>query len=774
MTAPFSKSRCILAVAVASAAAGLSMHSHAQNQPTALEEVVVTAQKREQNYLDVPVSVNTFSGEVLDMAKVNEFQDLVQVSPSVTFTQTGGMRGSGVLIRGIGTTAFQIAVEPTVATVVDGITMGRTGQSLMDLDDIAQVEILRGPQGTLFGKNATGGLFMVNTNDPTEEFESRFRAMVTDDDGYVVSGVVSGAIADGVRGRLGVYSKGFDGFGDNAFRGTELNGDDSWGVRGKLAIDLSDRADLMLIADVSEQDRNCCQSFFSAGDEGPVGDALEAEYAAFGVELSEKNTVWLDSSPTFSNTETWGVSAEFNVEFDQWRFVSITGAREFTLATEQGVDGLPYYAETARTAPAVLSFDSNGSNFIEHPEADLPGGTHDQDQFSQEFRLESNNWEKMNLTLGAFYWNQTVDRYFHRVSQLAAFGGGLGPFYGWMDAVAETESYALFGSMDYKLTDDLTLLAGLRYTDDEISADIDRVTPSPGPAVAASATGSNTVTETDLSGRLGLQYSLNDDWMIYATATTGYKSPAFDLIFSATQERLDNPVPAEEVTAYELGIKGEFWDGRARIGATLFNTSFDNYQGQGFDEAQVQFLLISAGEVTTEGFETDITLKPTAGWLINAGYAYTDAIYESYAGAQCYPGQSEAEGCFGGAQDISGNQVANAPKHKFTLQTRYDMDLSSSFLSYVGGSYRYQSDSPSDLNGDPRTERESYGILDLFAGVESTSGSWQAEFFVKNALDNFYVDRPTYSSLLSASAGYLNRDSWRYMGVEFNYRFGRL
>lgn len=182
------------AMAASVAAAVFSLPTYAQGDKTnfALEEVVVTAQKREQNYLDVPVSVNTFTGEVLDMAKVTEFQDLVQVSPSVTFSQTGDQRGVGVLIRGIGTTAFQTAVEPTVATVVDGVTMGRTVQSVTDLDDISRVEILRGPQGTLFGKNATGGLLMIATNNPTEEFEGKVRASITDDDGYIVSAVVSG------------------------------------------------------------------------------------------------------------------------------------------------------------------------------------------------------------------------------------------------------------------------------------------------------------------------------------------------------------------------------------------------------------------------------------------------------------------------------------------------------------------------------------------------------------------------------------------------------
>ena len=757
-------SRSLSVLAVAVAAAGISTHSYAQGS-VALEEVVVTAQKREQSYLDVPVSVNTFTGEVLDMAKVTEFQDLVQVSPSVTFSQTGDQRGVGVLIRGIGTTAFQTAVEPTVATVIDGITMGRTAQSVTDLDDIARVEILRGPQGTLFGKNATGGLLMITTNNPTEEFEGKVRASISDDDAYVVSGVVSGALGDGVRGRLAAFTKSFDGWGNNPYLGTKINGDESWGARGKLAIDLSDRAELMLIADYSEQDRNCCTSVYL----GTTNAGLAGEYANYGVELNRNNTSWLDATESFSNTETWGLSTEFNVEFDNWRFVSITGWRGFELETDQGVDGVPYYADTALDAPVLLVLDTNGATSNTHPQVDMPGGNQEQEQLSQEFRLESNNWDRIHVTLGAFYWNQTVDRYFQRVVYLAP--AGLGPFYGWMDSKAETESYALFANADYQLTDELTLLAGVRYTDDDISASISRTSPSPGPAVAPSFSGKGQTSETDVSGRLGLQYNLSDDWMVYATMSTGYKSPGYDLIFGATAERLAEPVAAEEVTSYEIGVKGEFWDGRARLGASLFSTSFDNYQGQAFNQDTLTFSLISAGEVTTEGFETDITVRPTANWLLNAGYAYTDAMYKRYQGAGCYPGQTPEQGCIGGTQDISGNQIANAPKHKFTLQTRYDFDLGGSWMPYVGGSYRYQTESPSDLDGNPRTEREAYGILDFIAGVEASDGTWQAELFVKNALDEFYVDRPAFSATFQADQGFLTRDAWRYIGFEVNYRF---
>jgi len=165
-----------------------SQVANAQEERVGLEEVIVTAQKREENFTDVPVAVSAFSGEVLDMAKISEFQDLVQVSPSMTFNQTGDQRGVGVLIRGIGTTAFQTAVEPTVSSIVDGVTLGRTVQFVSDLNDIERVEILRGPQGTLFGNNASGGVVNVITNRPSETFEGSVKADIANDSAWSVCG----------------------------------------------------------------------------------------------------------------------------------------------------------------------------------------------------------------------------------------------------------------------------------------------------------------------------------------------------------------------------------------------------------------------------------------------------------------------------------------------------------------------------------------------------------------------------------------------------------
>ncbi len=745
-----------------------------QNEGFALEEVVVTAQKREEAYTDVPLAVSAFSGEVLDMAKVGEFQDLVQVSPSLTFNQTGDMRGVGILVRGIGTTAFQTAVEPTVSTVVDGVTMGRTVQFLSDLNDIERVEVLRGPQGTLFGKNASAGLINIITKRPADEFEASVGASLTDDDSWGVNAQVSGPISDAVRARVSAYTKEYDGWAKNLYTGDTVNGDESWGIRGKLEFDITDTANLLLIADYSKQDRNCCVV--------PPVDLNGNRFFEFdyrNATVNEKNNAVNQATPTFSNTETKGISAELNIDFENFVFTSITAYREFELETQQGF--LPYTG----AAYGRFNITSNGAT---------NGGNQEQDQFSQEFRFTSTGWDNLNLTAGLFYWEQQVDRYFEREIYLCTAPGAnatdangdlLSPdpaitacdsfIYGFgaMNSAVKTDNWAMFGQADWRFADRWTVSLGLRYTEDDVDFTIERNTPNPGPAVPASFSGGNQVEESAVSGKLALKWEVSDEVMLYASYAEGYKAPAFDLIFATGANRMA-PVPKETSEAWELGMKGELFDNRLRLGASVFKTKFKDLQGQGTLPNEIGFFLTSAGAAETQGVEVDFTAKPMANLLINGGFAYVDATFEDFPDSQCYAGQTAELGCIGGFQDLSGKQINNAPKLKASVQARYDIELDAPVDMFFSGTYRWQDDSPGSQNQDPRLFHDSYGIFDLVVGLESDEGHWSAQVFAKNLFDKFYEDLRAANTISGGVDHYLSRDAQRYMGVQVEYRFGAL
>jgi iron complex outermembrane receptor protein len=756
---------------------------------TSLEEIVVTAQKREQKYTDVPVAVSTLSGETLDLAKITEFQDLVQMSPSMTYNQTGDMRGVGVLVRGIGTTAFQTAVEPTVSNVVDGVSIARTVQFISDLNDIERVEILRGPQGTLFGKNSTGGVVNIVTKRPSEEAEGSVKVTASDDNAWTASVSASGPLSDNMRGRVSFFSKKYDGWAKNAFTGNDINGDESWGVRGKLDIDISDDVNLYLIADVSEQDRNCCSFILSSLGANPN---VAWDYESRGITVNEKNVITLDAQDGFSNTETSGLSAELTVDLDNWVLTSITAWRGFNLQTNQGVDTLPYDEPT----PGRFLFNTNGA----FDSGVGPGGDQEQKQISEELRLTSTGFENATVTLGLFYWDQSVDRYFERealfclagtdpngspdpaINQCAKNEDGSYVFslYGasWFYSTVETKNWAAFGQVDYAFNDRMRASVGLRYTNDDIYLNFIRDGVA-GPAVPGPHPYFETGTdESDVTGKVALMFDVADSSMVYASYATGYKSPAYDLIFGSTAATLADPVPPETVGSFELGLKGEYFDNSLRLGVTAFRTEFKDLQGQTTvvnPNGDIRFALFSAGVALTQGVEIDFTAKPTANLLLNGGVAFIDATFDEYKTAQCYPGQTEAQGCVGGSQDLSGKQINNAPKRKLAVQARYDIPLAGSFDAYLTGTYRWQSESPSELNGNPATYRDSYGVLDLGFGIDSKDGAWSANIYAKNALDDFYQDQEfDFGGIAGAGAkaAYLTRDAWRYIGVEVSYNFG--
>lgn len=746
------------------------------NDDSMLEVIEVTAQKRVQSFLDVPVAVTSVSGETLEAAQATEFQDLVQISPSVTFNQSGDMRGSGVNIRGIGTTAFQTAVEPTVSTVIDGVPLGRTVQFLSDLADIDRVEILRGPQGTLFGKNASGGVISVSTKRPEDSFFGDIRLTLTDDDAFGVMGQVTGPLSEGIRGRLAYYSRDFDGFVENVTTGEMINGDNSKGVRGKLEFDVGSDGNLLLIGDYSKQDRDCCTTILKDINRPTFFDYLQygEDYADIDVN-SQNNKVKL-GSPVYSNTETSGISAEYNHDFGDFTFTSISAFRGFTLESAEDADLNPY---TTPVTGHVL-FTKNGAS---------GGGNQEQSQFSEELRLAGQLTDELFITIGAFYWEQTVERYFERevmrcadpydpqVGTVACSEAGSGIGFNSFDSTVDTTNYALFSQAEWGITDDLTASLGLRYTHDDIEFDFSRGNavlsgPFPGmpglPGVAADFSGDTT--DSAVTGRFSLSYNLNSNNMIFSSYAEGYKAPAFDLIFTSTESN-KTPIPAETNKAWEAGLRSELFDRRLRLSFTGFHTTFEHFQGQAYDPNTISFSLTSAGEVITKGLEVEFTAKPIPDLLINGGIAFIDATYGEFLGVQCYFGQTE--GCVAGFQDITGGDVPNSPNTKLTLSAKYDIYLEGSMDMFLSANYRWRDEAQTNQNQSPDLILPSYGVLDLTVGVQADDGQWTAALFAKNALDDNFVSQLNPGFLDPANTSmYLTRDYQRYIGLEFTYRFG--
>ena len=729
--------------------------SYAQNSESAeVEEVIVTAQKKEQRFIDVPVSVTTVSGEFLEIARAGYVQEIVQASPSVTYTRTSGMRGDGVYIRGIGTSLFQSGVEPTVSTVVDGVVLGRTYNFLSNLVDIERVEILRGPQGTLFGKNASGGVLNIVTKNPTDIASTDVYLTLGSNSEKNLTTVFNGSLSDNVNARVTLFKKERDGFINNTYFNIDntvqenFGGNESEGFRAKFLVDIDDTSDLMITADYEDQYRS---GITATTREMPAAGFIDsnptATNAACGLVPSEKNTSVCVNRPTYNELTHSGISFTYTKELSDHIFKSITSSRDSKIPTEQDVDG---HWENAGTVGIARN-----------------GGFSESEQFTQEFQLTNiDTSDGLDYTLGFFYFDQELIRNFNRRVIWGAIGfDGTG----YMNTTVDSTNWAIYGDTTYKLSDNLDLIAGLRYTDDELSYDFDRPT---GPIIIPNIpaySGSDSGTETNTSGRLGLKYNTDEDTMYFVTYSTGYKSPGWDIIFEMTAETAARgSVEAETAESVEFGLKKKVFNDSMILAITYFDATYEDYQQQSFIEELLQFRLSNVGEISTSGLEIDLFGSPTDNLTLSGGIALIDAEIDSWLGGACYAGQSEAAGCVAGTQNLSGGEVPNSPDLKLSMNARYDIPMGSNMM-FLTGSYRYQDEIQSNWNQYPNSIVDSYGILNLSVGYEVDNYSF--EFFVRNAADKFYANNYTTGGLLGDQQ-YLNHDHERLIGLNFKYSSG--
>ncbi|MFT5580273.1 MAG: iron complex outermembrane receptor protein, partial [Paraglaciecola psychrophila] len=251
--------RAIASAFALTAAVAVQQSAVAQNNESlALEEIVVTAQKRTENLSDVPIAVTALSSDQIDAAFANNMENLQAMVPSVSFRKGNTTRNSALTIRGIGTISFSVAAEPSVSTVVDGVVLGRSGQAFGDLYDLERIEVLRGPQGTLFGKNASAGVVNMTTKRPSDEFEGTLDVQLYQDNEYSVKARFAGPLGDNARGSLTVLDKQFDGYVKNVFNNQKANGYDRSGVRGMLEFDIGDDMSMLFIAENYEAKDECC------------------------------------------------------------------------------------------------------------------------------------------------------------------------------------------------------------------------------------------------------------------------------------------------------------------------------------------------------------------------------------------------------------------------------------------------------------------------------------------------------------------------------------
>ena len=688
-----------------------------------LEEVVVTAAKREQTLQEIPVAVSVVNAESIEQAQVLDIKDLQTLVPSLRVTQLQGSAQTNFIIRGFGNGANNAGIEPSVGVFIDGVYRSRVGSALADLPKLERVEVLRGPQSTLFGKNASAGVINVVTAKPDlTGFSGSIGGTVGNYNQTIVRGDVTGPISDNVAFSLFGSINERDGYFDNLGLDSESNELDRWNFRGQLLWNPTERMELRLIVDAENIDEVCCGVANLV--DGPTGGIVRA----LGGDLVSEDPFayenFLDFAPG-NEIETRGTSLQLDYEFENVLFTSISAYRTLDQFQFGDID----YTSARLVTP-------EGGNL-----SDTQIET-----FTQEFRLTSIGEGPLQWMVGAFYFTEDVEidgrfgygdqfrLYADALTAAVGQPGILGQLEGLLGVPAGTflatnqgfpsEVYALdddtlslFAQADYDLSDALTLTVGLNYTQSDkeasanlVSTDVFSALPLAqlNPALVAltpfqflppflnypNTVESGESSDDEVTYTARLSYNISDYLSVYGGVSTGFKASSWNLSRDSRPFASDIPALAaagllvpnlsagtrfagpEESTVYELGLKGEW--ATLSLNMALFNQEIEGFQTNAF--TGTGFNLTNAGKQSTDGLEVDLNWAPLDGLRVAFAATWLDPVYDDFPGAV---------GLGGVPADLSGEQPAGIPEFASNTNVTYNFSLGSA-LAYVRVEHVYE------------------------------------------------------------------------------------
>lgn len=722
----------------------------------AIEEIIVEATKRSESVQDVPVAISVVDSGTIEALAIDEYTDLTKVSPSLTISQGDWATNSSFNLRGIGTNVFSINIEPSVSIIVDDVPLVRSAQAFSDLSDIQTIEILRGPQSTLFGKSASAGVINIRTKGPSDELSGGIRLTATDDDERAVSASLSGPIGDTAGYRLSAFTKDReDGHITNIINGDEVNGSDSQGIRGKFYWDVTDSVSAQLTLERTEADTDCChRPYRDVSDGAAFLGFLPAAAVLGGVTPAEDNEEVAVDDATTTESESQTVSLRIEADIGDHQLISVTSQTDWEYDVATDVDGTNFDLLALFTGGAL----SGGL---------VQGGGFELDSVTQEFRLVSPASDDFEYVIGLYYSDISFDRDFERAPLFAA---------NWT-AETGSETLALYAQGTWSLTEKTDITAGLRFNREEISQTFNN-------ALSGAAFDSDD-DDTAVPGKISFQHYMNEDVMLFASYAIGYKGQGYDISSSFNQNTADNPVGAEDSQAFEFGMKGTFLDGRLLFNPTVFVANYDDFQAQQarLVDGVVELGIANVGELETYGVEVDLQALITENLRLVGGLAWTHAEIKTFDGADCWSGQSEGQGCLTNpetgrtSQDLGGSDLNNSPDFKLTLSAEYSRSFDTlPFDGFFNVSYQWQSDVNFSLLGDPGAEQEAFGIVNINMGIVETSNRrYELSAFINNALGEEYVTGiGNIGGLWGGSPVYFHvmpREAQRYAGVRLGVNF---
>jgi iron complex outermembrane receptor protein len=609
---------------------------------------------------------------------------------------------------------------------------------------VERIEVLRGPQSTLYGKSASAGLINITTKAPTDQFTSMINLSATTDEEYRGSASISGPLGEKLAYRITGSHSDFKGNVDNIATGRTVNGNRDSTVRGKLVWDPIEPLKLTLGLNYSNGESTAVSPIDAIAPNallrGTAG--LTPNVVLPGITANAGNLQISHNTDPLAKSHGFGQSLK--VEYDlpaDYSIVSISSNDRYRLNDQLDSD---------RTAFAGI----NNFQF----------GTFRATVKTQEFRFLSPSNQPVQYTLGLFYGDNDLSRRFQR-----------GPVFSvanW-DATSGSKQKAAFGQADWRFLPKTTATAGVRFQDEKIEYTFRDIQNN--------AFFSGDASDQATTYRVGLRQEITDDLMAFASYATGHKGQTYDLTtgFNAARAAA-GPVRPETSKSVELGVKSQLFDRRLTLNANVFHVKYEDFQQQGIETiGGVQnFRLTNVGTVVTKGVELEATARATDRLRLYGAAAYTDAVIDAFPFANCYPGQTAAQGCTGtpARQDLAGKRLPSAPKWKATGGVDYDHSLGSlPYEGTFGANYVYTTKQNFSLNQDPQTIQGAYGILNLSAGLKQPDRHYSITLFVDNVFDKGYAVNGgnqfgNFGSRL-ATEYQPARDFERYGGVRFAMEF---
>jgi iron complex outermembrane receptor protein len=720
---------------------------------------VVSANKRVERLENVPQSISVIVEELLQRNNVRDLDDIIELSPSLSKTQSDNPANTGLNMRGIGTQSIGIGVESDVAVIVDDIPIGMQVQAFRDLTDVSRVEILKGPQSTLFGKSAIAGAINIVTKPISGPVRTRASVLMSDDREWRLSASVGGDLSEKFGFRIAASQNDFPGNVNNLTTGKMTNGARgktflaklTWRPLDNVSVDFSPRYNHTLT--------DCCVVVLTGVSGTNVQNGLLNNVPAFPISLvldgiaAEPGNINIRND-TFTGQEstTRGAGLRINWELDNGASItSITSLDRYHAndSRDQDFTDLPvmlYYPIIGTTRPAGIDAGSS-----QHGRFDVVSRT-------QELRYTSSDRGPLRYVAGLWYGKNELARYFKRGEN------GVGPtspteFYGDTYNISK----AAYGQAGWEFIPRTTLTAGLRYNEQESGYRFrGSGNPSPLPFgsgfVALNNFSSLGNTDEHVTGKLSLQQQITPDLMVYVSGSTGYKGHAYDITSSLNAlTAAQQPVKPETAKSYEIGAKGSFLANRLTVAATAFSSKFEDYQQNSGsyipDTLIYQTRLNSLPGVETKGVELDVNALVTSNLLVNAAFAYTDATITEFRNAQCYQVSGGNNGGFNATcilrnpefgnqntQDVSGGRMPFAPRRKATVNLRYDIRMPNrSFDAFVTGTLNYASDMVTNIDQNPINYVQPTTYLHAGFGLREKSGRYTLSLRVNNLTDKRYM-----------------------------------